>query len=62
MNKTVTIESKNYKYQETYGGAIHVSDFNTYYEGTRNIADKIVSDWKFDEQCKRNEINLERKF
>ena len=62
MNKTVTIESKNHKHQDTYGGTIHISDFNTYYEGTRNIAERIESDWKFDEQCKRNAINLERKF
>ena len=48
MNKTITITSKNYKYQNTYGGKIRVSDFCTDYEGGRNIADRIISDWKDD--------------
>lgn len=48
MNKTVTIESKNHKNANTYGGNICVSDFCTNYEGSRNIADRIISDWKDD--------------
>lgn len=62
MNKTVTIESRNYKYQNTYRGNICSSDFCTDYEGTRNIAERIESDWKFDEQCKRNIFSRNRKF
>lgn len=54
MNKTVTIESKNNKYANTYGGNICQSDFCTNYEGSRNIVERIVSDWRFDEQCKKN--------
>ena len=54
MNKTVTITSKNHKYSNTYGGIICQSDFCTDYMGTRNIAERIVSDWKFDIQCYRN--------
>ena len=48
MNRTVTITSKNHKYQNTYGGDICISDFCTDYEGSRNIADRIISDWKDD--------------
>lgn len=54
MNKTVTITSKNHKHQNTYGGIIYQTDFCTDYEGNRNMADRIVKDWYFDSQCKRN--------
>lgn len=53
MNKTVTITSRNHN-ANTYGGSVYISDFNTSYEGSHNIADRIASDWRFDEQCKRN--------
>lgn len=59
MNKTVTITSQNHKYSNTYGGNIYPSDFCTDYEGTRNIASRIMSGWKFDEQCRKN---LERRY
>ena len=57
MNKTVTITSKNHKYQNTYGGNIYTSDFCTDYEGSRNIANRIMADWKFDQYCKKNSEN-----
>ena len=57
MSKTVTITSKNHKYQNTYGGNICVSDFCTDYEGSRNIANRIMADWKFDQYCKKNSEN-----
>lgn len=60
MNKTVTINSRNHKNQYTYGGAVNQSDFNTEYEGSRNIAERIVSDWKFDIQCYRNAKNRKK--
>lgn len=53
MNKTVTITSKNHKYTNTYGGDIYLSDFCTDYEETKNIASRIMSAWKFDEQCRK---------
>lgn len=40
--------------RNTYGGYIFASDFCTGYEGTRNIAERIINDWKFDKQCKKN--------
>lgn len=40
--------------RNTYGGYIFASDFCTDYEGTRNIAERIISDWRFDKQCKKN--------
>lgn len=48
MNKTVTITPKNHKYANTYGGNICASDFCTDYTGSRNIAERIMSDWKDD--------------
>ena len=66
MNRTVTIESKNHKYANTYGGNICISDFCTDYEDSQNIADRIISDWKDDlsrhEQMENNIRNYrERK-
>lgn len=57
MNRIVTITSKNHKYQNTYGGNIYISDFCTDYEGSRNIANRIMADWKFDQYCKKNSEN-----
>lgn len=59
MNRTVTITSKNHKYKNTYGGNICVSDFYTDYEGSRNIAERIASDWRFDKACARNRVVLD---
>ena len=53
MNRTVTITPKNHKYANTYGGNICASDFCTDYEGTRNIANRIIADWKFDMRNKK---------
>lgn len=52
--------SSNYADHTTFGGTICVSDFCTDYEGTRNIASRIASDWKFDERCKKNAENRDR--
>lgn len=61
MSITVTIHPKNQKYQTTYGGAINSSDFCTDYEGTRNVARNILSDWSFDKECGRNIANINRR-
>lgn len=53
MNRTVTITSKNHKYANTYRGNICASDFCTDYEETRNIANRIIADWKFDMRNKK---------
>lgn len=42
-----------------FGGIIYPSDFNTDYRGKDNthgstIASRIISDKKFDEQCRKN--------
>ena len=44
----------------TFGGLIYASDFNTDYSGNANtngstIASRIISDWRFDESCKKND-------
>lgn len=42
----------------TFGGLIYFTDFCTDYRGKDErkspIADRIISDWKFDEQCRKS--------
>ncbi len=38
----------------TFGGLISNADFRTDFGESKNIASKIISDWKFDEQCKND--------
>lgn len=58
MQTTIISGNRN---TTTFGGKIYPSDFNTDYEGTRNIAARILSDWMFDEQCRRNAVSRDRK-
>ena len=48
----------NYKPDHsTFGGTINLSDFCTDHhrsEKSKSWADRIVSDWKFDEICRKN--------
>lgn len=44
----------------SFGGLILPSDFETEYGGCRNIASRIFTDWKFDQQCYRNILLRER--
>lgn len=56
MNR-VAIESKNHKYATTYGGRIHIADFTTDFprkETSPSWANRIVSDWAFDNECRKN--------
>lgn len=46
----------------SFGGIINPSDFNTDYRGKDNtsgspVAGRIINDWKFDEQCRKNKEN-----
>ena len=54
----------NYKSDHsTFGGIINFSDFYTDYdrsEKSKSWAERIVSDWKFDEQCKKNTESRDR--
>lgn len=60
--------TKNYYKTEnhnTFGGIIFASDFNTDYRGKdsqngSSIASRILSDWKFDEDCKKNTENRDK--
>ncbi|MCI8993040.1 MAG: hypothetical protein HFG80_10055 [Eubacterium sp.] len=45
------------KRQNTFGGLIYLSDFTAEYGGTRHIASRILSDWEFDRQCRKNGTN-----
>lgn len=52
MTGTITYSNHN-----TYGGAINVESFNTEYRGFSTLSDiagRILSDMKFDEQCRKN--------
>lgn len=55
--------TENYKVDHTqFGGIILPSDFNTDYRGKDNvngstIAKRIISDKKFDQQCRKNKVN-----
>ena len=49
-----------------FGGRIYLSDFETDYRGKDNttgsiIASRIISDWRFDEMCKKNSIIRDKK-
>ena len=54
----------NYKTDNTtFGGTINFSDFctdNNRSEKSKSWAERIVSDWRFDEQCKKNALNRDR--
>lgn len=51
---------RNYKpNHSTFGGKIYNYDFDGY-TSMNDIAKRIVSDWKFDEQCRKNIENINR--
>ena len=61
------IFTRNYKHR-TFGGLIYNSDFEIDYiarkDNSKNgslIAQRIMSDWKFDNQCRLNIIARNRK-
>lgn len=54
----MTSENTRYDYDNPnshFGGIIYPSDFDTTHYSSRNIAKRIESDLKFDEQCRKNE-------
>lgn len=54
MTGTNTYANRKHK---TYGGAINVESFNTEYRGFSTLSDiagRILSDMRFDEQCRKN--------
>lgn len=51
-----------YTNHATYGGKIDSLDFDADYEGTRHIAYRIMQDMAFDEQCKQNSLERERRY
>lgn len=57
--------TRNYEIDHTtFGGIINFSDFCTDYrrsEKSKSWADRIVSDWKFDEQCCKNVESRKRR-
>ena len=51
MNTTVTIESRNHKYQHTYGGLIKSRSF--LYTSMSDVTDDLISTYAFNTSCKR---------
>lgn len=57
MNLETTTYRPNHN---TFGGEVYQSDFCTEHKGARNIAERIISDLRFDEKCRRNILERER--
>ena len=60
-NKYYTMPSREELHMR-YGGKIYESDFNIVRGKNTlrsSVADKIISDWKFDEHCRKKMINKE---
>lgn len=60
MTGTNTYTNRNHR---TYGGVINVESFNTEYRGFSSMSDvagRILSDMRFDEQCNKNAINRDK--
>ena len=54
----MTTENTLYDYDNPdshFGGLIRLSDFDTCHSGSRDMAQRIASDWAFDKQCRKNE-------
>ena len=47
------------KNSSTFGGVIYNYDFDGYVS-MRDMAERIISDWKFDERCRKNVLNRDR--
>lgn len=50
---------ETYKNHNTYGGEITLFDFEGHHT-LSSMATKIASDWRIDEQCRKNAENRER--
>lgn len=64
LYKSMTTENTGYDYDNPnshFGGIIRAMDFNTMYPVSHDIAKRIVSDWNFDRQCKKNEEERNKK-
>jgi hypothetical protein len=60
MTGTNTYSNRKHR---TYGGTINVESFNTEYRGFSTLSDiagRILSDMRFDEQCRKNCERRER--
>lgn len=60
MAKENSITKHIHTDHSSFHGMIYPLDFEPECYNGRNIASRIASDWKFDEECKRNEENRER--
>lgn len=51
--------TRNYTNHSAFGGYVNSYDFDGY-NSPSIIAERIVSDWKFDNMCKQNALNRNR--
>lgn len=56
MTKNYCTTLSNYSRHATFGGNISNYSFNAH-TTMSDIAEQIISGWKFDQQCKRNAEN-----
>ena len=56
MTKNYYTTPNNYANHSTFGGNISNYSFNAH-TTMSDIAEQIISGWKFDQQCKRNAEN-----
>ena len=61
MTENYYYKPSNYRNHSTCGNKIYNYDFDGY-TSMSNIAGRIISDWKFDEQCKKNAENRDKKY
>ena len=52
--------SSNYTDHTTFGGLVKEYDYDTYLSMSE-IASRIIEDWEFDEQCRKNAENRKNK-
>lgn len=59
MTKNNFYTTGNYDNNSTFGGIIYNYDFDGY-TSMADVASDIISNWKFDERCKRNAENRDK--
>lgn len=58
-NRNYYATSSNYADHTRFGGNIYNYDYEGY-NNMSDIASRIISDWKFDEKCRKNAENRNR--
>lgn len=59
--RSLKLETSTLENHNRFGGCIYLADFSTCDGCSHNIAERIISDWKFDARCKKNIEERNRK-